>query len=41
PTSLYDAGYVNNGMMTMPAMAMILLGCVIWAQRALTKDEQK
>lgn len=40
-TSLYDAGYVNNGMMTMPAMAMILLGCVIWAQRALTKDEQK
>ena len=41
PTALYDAGYVNNGMMTMPAMAMILLGCVIWAQRALTKDEQK
>ena len=25
PQSAYDAGYVNNGMMTMPAMAMILL----------------
>ncbi len=28
PKCAYDAGYVNNGMMTMPAMAMILLGCV-------------
>ena len=26
--------YVNNGMMTMPAMAMILVGCIIWAHRA-------
>lgn len=39
PQSLYDAGYVNNGMMTMPAMALILVGCVIWIHRAyLTKD---
>ena len=30
PQSVYDAGYMNNGMMTMPAMALILLGCVIW-----------
>lgn len=37
----YDAGYVNNGMMTMPAMAMILLGCVIWAHRAMNKEEKK
>lgn len=41
PTCAYDAGYVNNGMMTMPAMAMILLGCVIWAHRAMNKEEKK
>ena len=34
PQGFYDAGYVNNGMMTMPAMALILLGCVIWIHRA-------
>lgn len=32
-------GYVTNGMMTMPAMALILLGCVIWAHRAINKEE--
>ena len=35
PDSAYAAGYVNNGMMTMPAMALILVGCVIWAHRAI------
>ncbi len=35
PQSVYDAGYMNNGMMTMPAMALILLGCVIWIHRAI------
>lgn len=39
PQGAYDAGYVNNGMMTMPAMAMILLGCVIWAHRAFNKEQ--
>ena len=34
PQGLYDAGYINNGMMTMPAMALILVGCVIWIHRA-------
>lgn len=38
PQSFYDAGYMNNGMMTMPAMALILLGCVIWVHRLLNKD---
>ena len=33
PQGLYDAGYINNGMMTMPAMALILVGCVIWIHR--------
>lgn len=34
PDSLYDFGYINNGMMTMPSMAMILCGIVIWVHRA-------
>lgn len=41
PQGAYDAGYVNNGMMTMPAMSLILLGCIIWAHRAINKDEAK
>lgn len=40
PQSLYDAGYSNNGMMVMPAMALILIGCVIWFHRAHS-DEKK
>ena len=30
--------YLNNGMMTMPAMALIIVACVIWAHRAYNKD---
>ncbi len=41
PQSAYDAGYINNGMMTMPAMALILLGCVIWVHRAFIYKEDK
>lgn len=40
PQSVYDAGYVNNGMMTMPAMALILLGCVIWIHRSYFYKEK-
>lgn len=40
PQWCYDHGYVNNGMMTMPAMSLILVGCVIWAHRAYNKDLQ-
>ena len=36
PPAAYEAGYVNNGMMTMPAMALIIVGCVIWVHRAVT-----
>ena len=37
---LMDNGglYLHNGMMTMPAMALILVACVIWAHRAYNKD---
>lgn len=41
PQAAYDAGYVNNGMMTMPAMALILVGVVIWIQRALSDEKKK
>ena len=41
PEGVYDFGYVNNGMMTMPAMALILLGCVIWVHRAYIYKEEK
>ena len=41
PEEAYDFGYVNNGMMTMPAMALILLGCVIWVHRAYIYKEEK
>ena len=41
PQSAYEAGYINNGMMTMPAMALILLGCVIWIHRAYFYKEEK
>ena len=40
PDAVYDFGYVNNGMMTMPAMALILLGCVIWVHRAYFYKEK-
>ena len=42
PQSLYDAGYMDNGMMSMPALALILLGCIIWVHRAFFyKEEDK
>lgn len=40
PQSFYDLGYINNGMMTMPAMALILVGCVIWVHRAYFYKEE-
>lgn len=41
PQGVYDAGYMNNGMMTMPAMALIIVGCVIWVHRAFFYKEEK
>ena len=41
PEGAYNFGYVNNGMMTMPTMALILVGCVIWVHRAYIYKEEK
>ncbi|MGN1210681.1 MAG: NADH:ubiquinone reductase (Na(+)-transporting) subunit D [Candidatus Cryptobacteroides sp.] len=41
PESFYAAGYMNNGLMILPPMALIILGCIIWVQRAVQKDLQE
>ncbi len=41
PQEAYDLGYMNNGTMTMPAMALILIGVVIWIHRAYFYKEEK
>jgi Na+-transporting NADH:ubiquinone oxidoreductase subunit D len=38
PQSFYDAGYMNNGMMIMPPMALIVVGIIIWVQRSKNLD---
>ena len=34
----YHIGYVNNGLMILPPMALILLGTIIWIQRSRTRS---
>ena len=41
PQCWYEAGYLNNGLMIMPPMALVLVGCVIWLHRAKNKDLQE
>ncbi len=41
PDSFYEAGYVNNGLMILPPMALIIVACIIWVQRARNKDLQE
>lgn len=38
PESFYKMGYENNGLMVMPAMALILVGIVVWVHRSKNKD---
>ncbi len=33
PQGLYDVGYVNNGLMILPPMALIIIGIIIWLQK--------
>lgn len=41
PEAFYKMGYLNCGLMLMPPMALILLACVVWYQRAHNKDLQE
>ena len=41
PKSFYELGYVNNGLMILPPMALITVAVVIWVHRARNKDLQE
>ncbi len=41
PQWCYDHGYMDNGMMILPPMALITVACIIWVQRARNKDLQE
>ncbi len=41
PDSFYEAGYVNNGLMILPPMALIVVACIIWIHRLINKDLQE
>ncbi len=34
-------GYTNNGLVILPPMALILLGCVVWVHRSIDKSLQE
>ena len=38
PQVFYDFGYQNNGLMILPPMALIVVGVIIWVQRARTRE---
>ncbi len=41
PNAFYEMGYMNNGLMILPPMALVVLGIVIWVQRSRNKDLQE
>ena len=41
PQAFYDLGYVNNGLMIMPPLALILCALIIWIHRSRNKDLQE
>lgn len=41
PQWWYDAGYMNNGMMILPPMALITVAVIIWVHRSKNKDLQE
>ncbi|MBZ4676963.1 MAG: NADH:ubiquinone reductase ((+)-transporting) subunit [Anaerophaga sp.] len=38
PDVMYQWGYVDNGLMILPPMALITVGIIIWIQRSRNKD---
>lgn len=41
PDYWYEAGYMNNGLMILPPMALIVVACIIWVHRSVNKDLQE
>ena len=38
PHTFFDHGYLNNGMMILPPMALIIIGVIIWVQRSFNQS---
>jgi Na+-transporting NADH:ubiquinone oxidoreductase subunit D len=41
PEICYDLGYVNNGLMILPPMALIVVAVIIWIHRSRNKELQE
>lgn len=41
PQAFYDIGYVNNGLMILPPMALIVIAVIIWIHRSRNKELQE
>ena len=41
PQIFYDWGYVNNGLMILPPMALIVIAVIIWVHRSRNKELQE
>lgn len=41
PEAVYNIGYVNNGLMILPPMALIVVAVIIWIHRSKNKDLQE
>lgn len=41
PQAFYDMGYMDNGLMILPPMALITVACIIWAHRSRNKELQE
>lgn len=41
PQAFYDMGYVNNGLMILPPMALISVAVIIWVHRSYNEDLQE
>ena len=41
PDFWYESGYMNNGLMILPPMALIVVACIIWVHRSVNKDLQE
>lgn len=41
PQALYDMGYVNNGLMILPPMALISVAVIIWVHRSYNEELQE
>jgi Na+-transporting NADH:ubiquinone oxidoreductase subunit D len=41
PQAVYNAGYMDNGLMILPPMALTIVAVIIWIQRSRNKDLQE